>query len=309
MGALPRKVTAMLQAQTLAPTIQTKRKRRIKLDHLMAHLGLLLICVGFLLPFAWMVSTSLKSPSDTMAFPPTLIPKPVMWENYKTVITDERVDFPLFARNTLIVASLSVLGTTLSSAVAAYGFARIKFKGRGALFALMLSTMMIPFPVVMVSTFTLFRWMGDHTPLQMLGTFRPLWLPAWFGSAFNIFLLRQFFMTIPEELSESARLDGCSEVGIFLRIILPLARPALMVVALFSFMNAWNDFMGPLVYLQRPSQYTLSLGLQAYQSAHAGTEWNYLMGASVLVILPIIILYFLTQKTFVQGIATTGMKG
>lgn len=279
------------------------------------HLALLLICLGFALPFLWMTSTSLKtldqiSPSDpAQANAINLVPNPVVWQNYKDVVTNEKLDFPLYTRNTLIIALLAVVGNTLSSAVVAYGFAKIRFKGRGVLFSIMLATMMIPFPVVMVSIFTLFRFIGDYTGVQMLGTFRPLWLPAWFGSAFSIFLLRQFFLTLPDDLSEAARIDGCSEFGIFFRIMLPLARPALAVVALFTFMGVWNDFLGPLVYLQRPEQYTLALGLQVFQSAHGGTQWNMLMAASVLVILPVIVLFFLTQKTFIQGIATTGMKG
>lgn len=273
------------------------------------HLGLLFIALGFLLPFVWMLSTSLKTLDKTMEFPPQWIPSPAVPGNYWTVLTTEKVDFPLFARNTLIIAALSVLGTTISSAIVAYGFSKIQFKGRGVLFALMLATMMIPFPVTMVSLFSLFRWLGDNTPMQWLGTFRPLWVPAFFGSAFNIFLLRQFFLTIPDELSEAARIDGCSEWGIFRRVVVPLATPALAVVALFTFMGAWNDFLGPLVYLQRPEQYTLALGLQAFQSQHGGTEWHLLMAASVLVILPVIVLFFLAQKTFIQGIATTGMKG
>lgn len=274
----------------------------------LVHVALLMVCAGFILPFAWMLSTSLKSLDKTMEFPPTFVPKPSHPENYLTVVTHPRIDFPLYTRNTLIVCTLSVLGTVVSSSLVAYGFAKIDFKGRGVLFAIMLSTMMIPFPVLMVSLFSIYRWMGDNTPIQMLGTFRPLWLPAWFGSAFNIFLLRQFFRTIPEELSEAARIDGCSEFGIFFRVILPLAKPALTVIALFTFMNSWNDFIGPLVYLQRPEQYTLALGLQAFQSQHGGTEWNLLMAASVLVVLPVIVLFFLTQKTFIQGIATTGIK-
>lgn len=284
------------------------------------HAGLLLICAGFLLPLAWMISTSLKTLDKTMEFPPRFVPDQVeLWkyhgtptpfpQNYVDVITHPKIDFPRLARNTLVVAALSVLGTTFSSAVVAYGFSRIRFKGRGFLFALMLSTMMIPFPVTMVSLFAIFRWLGDNTGVQFLGTLRPLWIGAWFGSAFNIFLLRQFFMTIPEELSESARIDGCSELGIFWRIILPLARPALTVVALFTFMGAWNDFLGPLVYIQRPSQYTLALGLQTFQSQHGGTEWNLLMAASLLVIAPVVLLFFMAQKTFIEGIATTGMKG
>ena len=174
------------------------------------------------------------------------------------------------------------------------------------LFAVMLATMMIPFPVLMVPLFAIFRWMGDHTPLQMLGTLRPLWLPAMLGSAFNIFLLRQFYLTIPIELSEAARIDGCSDLGIWWRIILPLSRPALAVVALFTFMWAWKDFLAPLTFIQDPSQYTLSLGLQVFQSTHGGTEWHLLMAASVLVCLPVIVLFFLTQRTFIEGIATTG---
>lgn len=278
----------------------------------LVHVGLLVACVGFALPFFWMLSTSLKS-LDAIGPGPDgrirLLPNPVLWSNYVDVVTNPKVDFPLFTRNTLVIAVLAVLGNTLASAVTAYGFAKIRFKGRGVLFAVMLATMMIPFPVVMVSVFSIFRFIGDHTPIQMLGTFKPLWLPAWFGSAFSIFLLRQFFLTLPDELCEAARIDGCSEVGIFMRVMLPLARPALAVVALFTFMGVWNDFLGPLVFLQSPDQYTLALGLQTFQSAHGGTQWNLLMAASVLVLLPVVILFFLTQRTFIQGIATTGMKG
>jgi multiple sugar transport system permease protein len=279
------------------------RRRRI------VHLALIPICVGFLLPLIWMISTSLKTVQQTAEFPPRFVPDPVRPQNYVAVVRHDKFDLPLFARNTLVVAVLAVVGMTLSSAIAAYGFAKVRFRGRGALFAIMLATMMIPFPVLMVSMFAIFRWMGDHTPLKMLGTFRPLWLPAWFGSAFNIFLLRQFFRTIPGELSEAARIDGCSEWGIFWRIVLPLSKPALAVVALFTFMWAWNDFLAPLVYLQHPQQYTLALGLQAFQSQHGGTEWHLLMAASLLIIAPVIVLFFLTQRTFIRGIATTGMKG
>src|SRR5436190_262965 len=160
--------------------------------------AVMLICAGFLLPFVWMLSTSLKTADKAMAYPPQFIPDPLAADNYWKVITHPKIDFPLYTRNTLMIAALSVIGTTLSSAMAAYGFAKIPFRGRGALFVMMLSTMMIPFPVLMVPLFIIFRFIGDHTPLQMLGTFKPLWLPAWFGSAFSIFLLRQFFLTIPQ---------------------------------------------------------------------------------------------------------------
>lgn len=269
-----------------------------------------------MLPFLWMVSTSLKTLPQTTQTPPQFIPHPWQPSNYVRIFTHPNFHAVLYTRNTLLIAVLTVVGTTLSSAVVAYGFARIKFRGRGILFAIMLTTIMIPFPITMVSVFRIFRWMDLHTvawfgannPLQMLGTFKPLWLPAWFGSAFNIFLLRQFFLTVPRELSEAARIDGCSEFGIFSRIVMPLAKPALAVVALFSFLNVWNDFLAPLVYIQRPDQYTLALGLEAFQNKMGGSEWNLLMAASVLVCVPTLLLFFLAQRTFIQGIATTGGK-
>lgn len=210
--------------------------------------------------------------------------------------------FLVYLRNTLLVAVLGVIGTTLSSALVAYGFARIPWRGRDALFLVVLSTMMVPFAVTMVPLYGVFRALG------WIGTLKPLWVPAFFGSAFNIFLLRQFFRTIPQDLSDAARIDGCSEFGIFWRIILPLSRPALAVVALFHFMWAWNDFMGPLIFLTKQETFTLSLGLQFYQSQHGGSEWHFLMAASTLMILPIVVLFFFTQRTFIQGISTTGMK-
>jgi multiple sugar transport system permease protein len=286
-----------------------KSRSNKSLSVLATYTMLCIVAFLALAPFLWMVSTSLKATDKLTEVPPRWIPDPIVPHNYIDAVHDPKTNFPLWTRNTLIVAGLCVIGMTLSSAVAAYGFARIKFRGRGTLFVIMLSTMMVPFPVIMVPTFLIFHWLDVHTPFQFLGTFKPLWLPAWFGSAFSIFLLRQFFITIPEELSEAARIDGCGEFGIFWRIILPLSHPALSVVALFTFMAAWRDFLGPLVYLQRPSQYTLALGLQTFQSQNGGSPWNLLMAASVLVIAPVILLFFLAQKTFIEGIATTGMKG
>lgn len=208
-----------------------------------------------------------------------------------------------YLSNTLLVAVLGVVGTVLSSALVAYGLSRIRWRGREALFAVTLSTMMVPFPVLMIPLYALFRNLG------WIGSLMPLWVPAYFGSAFNIFLLRQFFLTIPVELSEAARIDGCSEFGTFWRIILPLSRPALAVVALFTFLGIWNDFLGPLIFLNEPDTFTMALGLQQYQSQHGGSEWHLLMGASVLLVLPIILLFFFAQRTFIQGIATTGIKG
>lgn len=213
------------------------------------------------------------------------------------------ITFLTYLSNTLLVAVLGVTGTVLSSALVAYGLSRIQWKGREALFTVTLSTMMVPFPVLMIPLYSVFRALG------LLGTLKPLWIPAFFGGAFNIFLLRQFFLTIPTELSEAARIDGCSELMIFWRVILPLARPALSVVALFHFLFVWNDFLGPLIFLTEPETYTMGLGLQQYQSQNGGAEHHLLMGASALLVLPIIVLFFFAQKTFIQGISTTGMGG
>jgi multiple sugar transport system permease protein len=300
---------AALDYRSISVAAAPSRARRGRVNRLIVHCVLLVICALAILPFVWMVSTSLKTLEATMAYPPKFWPRPIEWRNYVEVFHHEKANFLLWTRNTLVIAVLGVAGTTLSSALVAYGFAKLTFFGRRTLFALMLSTMMVPFPVTMVSLFSLFHWFGDATGTAWLGTFKPLWVPAWFGSAFNIFLLRQFFLTIPNELSEAARIDGCSELGIFWRIILPLSRPALAVVALFAFLAIWNDFLGPLVYLQRPEQFTLALGLQNFQSKAGGASWHLLMAASTLVVLPAIMLFFLAQRTFIEGIATTGSKG
>lgn len=213
------------------------------------------------------------------------------------------ITFVTYLSNTLLVAVLGVLGTVMSSALVAYGLSRIQWRGRETLFTFTLSTMMIPFPVLMIPLYAVFRELG------WIGTLKPLWVPAFFGGAFNIFLLRQFFLTIPSELSEAARIDGCSELMIFWRVILPLARPALSVVALFHFLFVWNDFLGPLIFLTEPETYTMGLGLQQYQSQNGGSEHHLLMAASALLVLPIIGLFFFTQKSFIQGISTTGMGG
>lgn len=290
-------------------SLSSNGRRPAHLFRALTHMVLISACLLAAAPFLWMLSTSLKTPDKAIEFPPQIWPRPLAPQNYWEVTSSEHTSFPLWARNSLIVSVLTVMGTTLSSAIVAYGFAKIRFRGRGVLFVIMLATMMIPFPVTMVPLFSIFRTLGDWTGIAWLGTFKPLWVPAWFGSAFNIFLLRQFFLTIPNELSEAARIDGCGEIGIFLRVVLPLARPALAVVALFSFMVVWNDFLAPLVYLQRPEQFTLALGLQNFQSQLGGTPWHLLMAASVLVILPVIALFFLAQRTFIKGIATTGIKG
>ena len=282
--------------------------KQIKFSLATVHIVLIVLSLIFVSPLLWMVTTAIKPIEETMTATPTLLPSKFLWDNFPKAVTYGSkelgyIPFLLYARNTLMVTLLCVAGSVCSNAVVAYAFARLRWPGRDFFFAVTLATMMVPFPVLMVPTFGLFKWLG------WVGSFRPLWVPAFFGSAFSIFLLRQFFRTIPMELSEAAKIDGCSEVRIFTDVLLPLAKPALAVVALFTFMGTWNDFMGPMIYLSDQETFTLSLGLQAYQSQHGGTQWNLLMAAATVVILPVIIVFFFAQKMFIQGIATSGLKG
>jgi multiple sugar transport system permease protein len=284
---------------------------------ILTYLLLALAAAAFLLPLLWMVSVSLKPTREV--FRPDPLPAHPTLDAYRAVIgvsvgqdtatTGDRAvergafNYVLYARNTLIITVLSLIGMLLSSSIAAYGFARLNFPGRNLMFAICLATMMIPFPVIMVPTYMIFKYLG------WIGTFRPLWAPAWFGSAFNIFLLRQFFLGLPRELEESAMLDGCSRWGCFWRIMLPLSKPALAVVALFHCLAVWNDLIGPLIYLSHQDQFTLALGLQFLQSRSGDTPWNQLLAASTLIVLPVVILFLFAQRTFIRGIATTGLKG
>jgi len=222
------------------------------------------------------------------------------WRNYTRGLVF--IPFAQQLRNTLIICVVCVFGTVLSCSLVAYGLAKIDWGGRNALFMIILSTMMLPYQVIMVPVFAIFVWLG------WVDTFLPLTVPAFLGNAFFIFLLRQFFLTIPKDLSEAARLDGCTEFDIYRRVILPLAKPALAMVGLWTFMGAWNDFMGPLIYLVDESKYTLSLGLAMFLGQY-GNEYGMLMAVSTVVTIPIIILFFFTQRTFIQGITMTGIKG
>lgn len=291
----------------MSSTSTQSHKGSQTLGRVFVLLALVALSVVFLFPFAWLLSTALKPLSETMKEPPVWIPSEFQWGNFARAVTYGQetvgyIPFAVYARNTVVLCTLVVSGTVMSNALVAYSFARLKWPGRDIMFAVTLATMMVPFPVLMVPTFALFR------NLDWIGTYRPLWVPAFFGSAFSIFLLRQFFRTIPFELSEAAKIDGASEWRIFRDVVLPLSKPALAVVALFAFMGAWNDFLGPLIYLLDQRTFTLSLGLQFYQSQNGGTQWNLLMAASTIVIAPIMVLFFFTQRLFIQGIAVTGLK-
>ena len=278
----------------------------------------------FALPLVWMLSTSLKPEAQAASASLSVLPDPPASAprhaaaNYGAVWNDSVIEFPRYLRNTLLVAVLSVVGMTISSALVAYGLSRIRWRGRGLVFGTVLVTMMVPFPVLMVPLFVLFRTFdrGMETAgllpamdwLRFIGTLKPLWVPAWFGGAFNIFLLRQFFLGIPRELDEAARLDGCGHWRTFWTVIVPLSKPALAVVALFHFVYVWNDFLAPLIFITDRDQFTLALGLQMYQSKAGLTPWNLLMAASTMVVLPVLVLFMLTQRLFVGGIASEGLK-
>jgi len=262
---------------------------------------LLLFGVAVLLPFIWTVSSSLKPFGAPIKFPPQFIPEVIDWTNYPKVF--EMIPFMNYFKNSVIVAGLAVLGELLSASLVAYSFARLRFPGRNALFIVVLATMMIPFPVTMVPTFIVFQLLGA------VGTYIPLVLPPYFGPAFSIFMLRQFFLTINPELDEAAKVDGANEFTIYWRIILPLAKPALATIAIFSFMGNWNDFMGPLIYLNNSELYTLALGVNYLRSFRGGGDLSVQMAASVMFVAPCILLYFVAQRNIVQGIVTTGLKG
>jgi len=273
------------------------------------HLCLLILCVPFALPLVWMVSTSLKENqqlyasggAESLSNPLTvLVPRPVQWENYPEAL--EAAPFATYLRNTVFLCVVNVFAAVLSSAIVAYGFARLRFPGKTLLFLLMISTMALPHQVTMIPVFAIYRSLGWY------GTFMPLIFGSLFGIPFFIFLLTQFFRTMPEELAEAARIDGASELMIFFRVALPLARPALATCALFQFLHTWNDFFGPLLYLNEPEKYTLAYGLQQFLSSYGG-RWAQLMAGATIFTIPIIILFFFAQKTFIQGIATTGSKG
>lgn len=274
---------------------------RLRIVSFLRYAVLIALSIAFAYPFIWMLGTSLTPADEVLNRARPLFPPHPAWENYREALTV--LPFGIFLKNTLTVAILAPLGQTLSAASVAYAFARMRFPFRNALFVLVLSTMMLPPQVTMIPTFILF------TVPRWIDSLKPLIVPAWFGGgAFYIFLLRQFFMTIPTELDEAAHMDGAGSLGILRNVILPLSKPALATVALFAFIGNWNDFLGPLIYTQSLEKKTLALGLNAFKSLH-GTEYHLLMAASVAVLLPILIIFFCAQKYFVEGIVTSGLGG
>lgn len=260
--------------------------------------GLLILgAVLVLVPFAWTISTSLKTEKQTLEFPPTWIPRPVVWENYIIAFTAR--PFARYYANSLFIAVTSTIGQTLSSALVAFAFARLRFPGRGPIFLLVLSTMMIPYHVLIIPRFIIFKELG------WLDTFWPLIIPNFFGGAFSIFLLRQYYMTIPLDLDEAAKMDGASYFRIFWNILMPIAKPALGVVAVFEFLSSWRDFFGPLIYLSSDRNFTVPLGLYTFQTEYF-TEWHLFMAASAMAMTVPLLVFFLAQKYFIGGVALMG---
>jgi multiple sugar transport system permease protein len=257
--------------------------------------------VALALPLIWLISTSLKTGAQTFIMPPQWIPDPVVWQNYPEAF--EAVPFHQYFWNTLQIVVLATLGTVLTSSMAAYAFARLRFPGREMLFILVISTLMLPNIVTLIPTFIVFRYLG------WINTLKPLIVPFWLGgSAFNIFLIRQFFMTIPYELDEAARIDGAGNFWIYWWIMLPLSKSVLATVVIFSFFHHWNDFFLPLVYLQNPQKWTMAIGLLGFKDLYS-TKWNLMMAASTAMILPLLVLFFFAQRYFVSGIQMTGLTG
>jgi multiple sugar transport system permease protein len=270
------------------------------LRKIIAYVLLVVGSIMVLIPFFWMVSSALKPNYQIFVFPPKWIPEPIQWDNFWKSMT--ALPFDIYFRNTLLIEVGVIVGTVLSCSIVAYGFARLDAPGRNFWFVVLLSTMMLPGVVTMIPVYLIFR------NLNWVNTFLPLIVPTWFGSPFFIFLMRQFFMTIPRDFEEAARLDGANTWQILTRIMLPLAKPALATVAIFTFMGVWNDFMGPLIYLNKPETYTLALGLNFFKGQYV-SNWNMLMAASIVMMLPLVILFFVAQKAFIEGITLTGIKG
>jgi len=265
----------------------------------------LLILLGaffMLIPLFWMISTSLKRDGDVFLIPIQWIPTPILWNNYPAALVFQ--PFWRYFGNSIYVTILSLLGAVFTASLVAFAFARLRAPGKDFLFMLLLSTLMLPGEVTLVPIYLLFRNIG------WLDTYLPLIVPSWFGgSAFYIFLLRQFFMTLPTELDDAAKIDGANLFSIYARILMPLAKPALASVAIFSFFSSWNNFQGALIYLNDIEKYTIPVGLRLYLSTIQNNHWNYLMAATLVSIIPPVLIFFTSQRYFVEGAVLTGVKG
>jgi multiple sugar transport system permease protein len=283
-------------------TIRQSKKWNQRVQRIVTHAVLLIGGLIVLFPIVWMISTSLKAPYQVKSIPPIWIPDPLVWENYINAVTIFPVPFWVFIYNSLFLSLGNVIGSVLSNTIIGFAFARLRFRGSNILFIIVLSTMMLPQQVTMVPLFILFSKLG------WVNTYAPLIVPQYFGNAFFIFLMRQFFAGIPRDLDDAARIDGCGVFGIFFRIMIPLAKPAIGIIAIFEFTNSWNWFLGPLIYLSKMETFPLALALM-YLRATYRVLWSELMVVSFIAMLPPLILFFVAQKAYIQGIVVTGVKG
>jgi multiple sugar transport system permease protein len=287
----------------ISPALLKWRKTiRLVFGRTFSHFLLIATAALFTIPFIWLIITSLKPLDQVFSDPLIWIPKPVMWGNYVEALTTPAFPFLHLLGNTLFYVGMTTIGTLVSSVMIAYAFARLQFVGRNVLFLITLSTMMLPGIVTLIPTYILFKTLG------WVGSYAPLIVPTFFGAAFNIFLLRQFMMTIPWDLTDAAYVDGANDFVILWKIVVPLIKPALLVIAVFNIMYTWNDFFGPLIYLNDLSQYPLVMGLYAFRTRFS-IKWNLLMAASLATCFPLIVLFFFAQRYFIEGITLTGLKG
>lgn len=262
---------------------------------------IILICVVTTLPFYWLIRSSLMDKKQLFKFPIQFFPDPIIWENYPEAM--QAAPFGRYFVNTMILVIGNMAGTVITSALAGYSFSRLQWSGKKVMFYCLLSTMMLPGFITLIPLFLIWNELG------FVNTYVPLILPAWLGGgAYNIFLVRQFFMTIPKELDEAGVIEGASYWTIFWKILLPQVKPVLAVVAVFTFMNVWNDLLGPVIYLNDELKYTLSVGLSSFSSLY-NTQWGYLMAASAVITLPMILVFFFFQRYFIEGVTLTGIKG
>jgi len=267
----------------------------------LGYAALIFVSILFIVPFVWLIRSSLMNLSQIFTMPPEWIPNPFQWSNFSKALTI--LPFDKYFVNTLIIVGGVMLGTVVTSTVSAFGFSRIKWKGRDVIFGVLMSSMMLPAAVSLIPSFLGWQMLGFYD------TYFPLIAPAYFGGGmFNIFLLRQFYMAIPRDFDEAAVVDGAGYFGIYFKIILPLSRSAVIVVALFTFLGTWNDFMGPLIYLKSENLFTLALGLQMFQGSYTA-QWDLLMAASTAVVLPCVLVFLIGQRYFLEGITLTGLKG
>ena len=283
-------------------TLRGSQKWDKRLQNLVTHAILLLGAAVVLFPIAWMLSTSLKAPFQVKKFPPIWIPNPLVWQNYINAVTIFPVPFWVFIRNSLFLSLANVVGSVMSNTIVAFAFARLRFRGSRVLFLIVLSTMMLPQQVTMIPLFILF------SRLKWINSYKPLIIPQFFANAYFIFLMRQFYTTVPRDLDDAARIDGCGILGLFFRIMLPLAKPAVGIMAIFEFTGSWNWFLGPLIYLSKMETFPLALAL-SYLRATYRVLWSELMVVSFIAMLPPLILFFIAQKAYIQGIVITGVKG